>query len=66
MPAPNRLLKRIAQLRPCNQCAGKGDWIQTEHGMRRCGCLRGRLLRKADLLREGKHVEWTQEELELR
>lgn len=65
MPAPNRLLKRIAQVRPCRDCP-PGDWIGGDGGARRCGCLRGRLLRKADDLRKGKAVEFTQEELELR
>lgn len=63
MPAPHRLLERIKKVQPCGACKD-GDWILDEaRGMKRCECLRGRLLRKSDELREGKQV--MQQELEL-
>ena len=66
MPPPSRLLKRIETVRPCGACGGLGDWLVNEQrgGMKRCSCLRGRLLQKADQMREGKQVEQTELELQ--
>lgn len=52
-----RLLKRIRELRACNECRS-GDWVVTGNGgYARCqapGCLRGRLLEKADRIKAAR------------
>lgn len=70
MPSPNRLAARIAKLKRCWVCASAGDdWLLDENGgMKRCdaqGCLRGRLLRLSDRVRDGRDQELTEEEKEL-
>ena len=47
---PNRLRKRIAELRPCANCGGTdGLWVFDEAGnAKRCACIRGQLLAKLD------------------
>lgn len=52
-----RLLKRIRELKGCNLCRD-GDWIMSENGgFARChgpGCMRGRLLEKADRIKAAR------------
>lgn len=53
MPRCSRLPKRIAELKPCRECAEHGGlWVPgATGGVRRCGCVRGRLLDKSDALK---------------
>lgn len=66
MPQPRTLARRIAQTKPCSQCQGKQDWLEDEErgGVKRCVCLRGRLLHIADQRRRGKQM--SEEEMELK
>ena len=67
MPSPNRLAQRIAKIWRCHKCQSSElpDWLWNEEqqGRERCGCLRGRLLRISDRIREGHQIEETEMEL---
>jgi hypothetical protein len=46
-----RLIDRIKEVKPCARCRDTGDWVSDGAGVRRCDCLRGQLLARADALR---------------
>ena len=52
MPKRNRLLKRVKELRACNDCAESGGLWLNGHVGARCHCLKGRLLFKLDEIRK--------------